>query len=61
MVKDEPTRKECACTQRLDLLCAAQPAKESSLIKVTCADCGKVFWTNTKREYCFNCEVKRRK
>ncbi len=61
MVKDEPTRKECACTQRLrDLLRTAQPAKESSLTKVACADCGKEFWANSERKYCFDCETKRR-
>ncbi|MFP3984758.1 MAG: hypothetical protein ACLFU9_02150 [Candidatus Bathyarchaeia archaeon] len=62
MVKDDSTQKECACTQRLrDLLRAAQPAKGSSLIKVTCADCGKAFWANSERKYCFDCEIKRRK
>lgn len=61
MVEEEPSKKECACTQSLkDLLRATQPAKESILVKVTCTDCRKVFWANSEREYCFDCEVKRR-
>lgn len=44
MVKDDATKKSCVCTQRLtDMLRAAQPVKKSSLMKVTCAHCGKVF------------------
>ncbi len=62
MARDESPQKECACTQRLrDILRAAQPAKESSLTKITCAGCRKVFWANFEREYCFDCEAKRRK
>ena len=40
---------------------AAVPVKKSSLIKVACADCGKVFWTDGETEYCFDCEAKREK
>lgn len=49
----------CGCTQKfLDLRRAEQTVKKSSLIKVTCADCGKVFWSNLQKEYCFDCEKK---
>jgi hypothetical protein len=52
----------CECTQRFsDLLRAAQPIKKSSLIKVTCANCERGFWTNFEKQYCFNCEAKKRK
>jgi hypothetical protein len=52
----------CGCTQRFsDMLRAAQPVKKSSLVKVTCADCGKVFWSNLEKEYCFDCEAKKQK
>jgi len=60
MVEEEPSKKECACTQRLRDLLRATPPKESILVKVTCANCRKVFWTNPERKYCFDCEVKRR-
>jgi len=30
--------------------------KESSLRKVTCPTCGKVYWTNRKVDICFDCE-----
>ena len=56
------TAKGCACTQKLsDLLRASQPVKKSSLKKVTCADCGKVFGSDRETEYCFDCEAKRKK
>lgn len=56
---ENKTAKGCACSQKLlDLLRAAKPAKKSSLIKVTCVDCGKVFWSNSDKEYCFDCERK---
>jgi len=51
----------CGCTQKfLDLRRAGQTVKKSSLIKVTCADCGKVFWANLEKEYCFDCEEKKK-
>ena len=50
----------CGCTQRFsDLLRAERPVKKSSLIKVTCVDCGKVSWSNLEKEHCFNCEAKK--
>jgi len=56
------TVKECACSQKLsNLLFAAHPTKKSSLMKVTCADCGKVFWSDRETQYCFDCEAKRKK
>ena len=59
MVDGEKTER-CACTQKLlDMPRAAHPVKKSSLIKVTCADCGKVFWSDREKEYCFECEEKR--
>jgi len=62
MVKDDATKKSCVCTQRLtDMLRAAQPVKKSSLMKVTCVHCGKVFRTDSEREYCFDCEEKMRR
>jgi hypothetical protein len=30
----------------------------SSLRKVTCPGCGKVYWTNRKVDICFECEEK---
>ena len=61
-LKDMPeseTTKGCACTQGLrDLLRAA--AKNDLLRKVTCAGCGKVFWTNSDGEYCFDCAAKKK-
>ncbi len=49
----------CACTQKLlDIRLAAQSAKKASLIKLTCADCGKVYWSNAEKKYCYNCEPK---
>lgn len=59
MVEDDSDKKACACTQKQrDPSRAAQPAKEPSLIKTTCDHCGKKFWTDSEREYCFDCEVK---
>ncbi|UCH32453.1 MAG: hypothetical protein JSV05_03490 [Candidatus Bathyarchaeota archaeon] len=61
-MNDGETAKGCACTQKLsDLLRAAQPVKKSSLMKATCADCGKVFCSDRETEYCFDCETKRKK
>jgi len=62
MAESETTKGcPCGCTQRfLDML-RGQPVKKSSLIKVTCADCGKVFWSNLEKEYCFDCEAKTQK
>ena len=51
----------CGCAQKfLDLCRVGQTVKKSSLIKVTCADCGKVFWANLEKEYCFDCEEKKK-
>ena len=63
MVEGETTKGcPCGCTQRFsDLLRAERPVKKSSLIKVTCVDCGKVFWSNLEKEYCFDCEAKKQK
>jgi hypothetical protein len=59
MSKDE-TQKGCACTQGLqDLLRAASP-KNDLLRKFTCAGCGKVFWTNSDSDYCFDCQAKKK-
>jgi len=56
------TPKTCACTQRLsDLLRAAKPVKPSSLVKVACVGCGKVFWSDSEKEYCFECDAKNKK
>jgi hypothetical protein len=61
-MNEDETAKKCACTQKLsDLLRAAQPVKKSSLIEVTGADCGKVFWSDRETEYCFDCEAKSKK
>jgi len=58
---ESKTTKGCACTQKIqDLLRAAQPEKKTSLVKVTCVGCGKVIWSNSEKEYCFDCEAKRR-
>lgn len=60
MVKDKTT-EGCACTQNLlDMLRAAQTAKKTSLTKITCSDCGKVFCSNADRKLCFDCEAKKR-
>lgn len=54
------TSKGCACTQNLqDLLRAAAP-KNDLIRKVTCESCGKVFWTNSKSNYCFDCQAKKK-
>jgi hypothetical protein len=48
--------KDCACTQKLlDLARAAHTVKKSSLMKVTCVDCKKVFWSNVEMKSCFDC------
>ena len=47
---------DCACTQKLsDLAQAGQVVKKSSLLKIACVECGKVFWSNVKLNTCFNC------
>ncbi|MDQ1279075.1 MAG: hypothetical protein QG670_335 [Thermoproteota archaeon] len=57
---ENETPKECACTQNLrDLLRAAAP-KNNPLRKVTCINCGKIFWTNSDKDYCFNCQDKKK-
>ena len=49
----------CPCTQKLmDMRRAAKPTKKSSLIKLTCADCGKVYWSDIEKKYCYTCEPK---
>ena len=59
MSKNE-TQKGCACTQNLqDLLRAAAP-KNDLLRKVTCVSCGKVFWTSSNNDYCFDCQLKKK-
>ncbi|MDH4221589.1 MAG: hypothetical protein OEY39_05950 [Candidatus Bathyarchaeota archaeon] len=51
----EEDKDSCACTQKLiDVLRAAKP-KKGLLKKVTCAKCGKVFWTNMDGNLCFDC------
>ncbi len=51
----EKNKGSCACTQKLlDVLRAAKPKKDL-LEKVTCAKCGKVFWTNMDNNLCFDC------
>jgi len=35
-----------------------RPKKHSSLRKVTCPSCGKVYWTNRDTDLCFDCEKK---
>jgi len=51
--------KGCACTQNLkDMLIAATPPKNNLIRKTTCPDCGKVFWTNSDKDYCFDCQAK---
>lgn len=57
-MSDRGEEKSCACTQKfMDLLRAYTP-KKNLLKEVKCAECGKVFWTNYNREYCFDCEEK---
>jgi len=60
-VEGEPTKGcPCGCTQKFsDLLRAAQPNKKTSLIRVFCSSCGRVFLSNFEKEYCFDCEVKK--
>ncbi len=59
MTEKEP-QKECACTQNFkDLLRAASP-KNDLLRKTTCLGCGKVFWTNSDKDYCFDCSDKKK-
>lgn len=49
----------CACTQKLlDFTRAATTVKKTSLIKVTCVDCGKIFWSNVEMKSCFDCTRK---
>jgi len=54
--KDVP----CGCSQRITDLLRAAPRKKSSLTKVTCSRCGKEFWSNVEKDYCFDCEVELR-
>jgi uncharacterized protein with PIN domain len=52
--------KGCACTQNLqDLLRAAAPKKDL-IRKATCPDCGKIFWTHSDNDYCFDCQANKR-
>jgi len=50
--------ESCACTQKMIDLLRAGSSKKSSLKKIVCAGCGKVFWANFDRKYCFDCEQK---
>ncbi|MFQ6075772.1 MAG: hypothetical protein ACE5Z5_06530 [Candidatus Bathyarchaeia archaeon] len=54
----EADSKPCPCTQRLMDLLRAHTPKKTGLRKVVCEGCGKTFWANSDREYCFNCEAK---
>lgn len=45
---------KCSCS--LDII-----DKKSSLIEVTCKNCGKTFKTNIDKDLCFDCEKTGRK
>jgi len=55
---ESETKKGCACTQGLRNLLQAYAPRKNTLRKVICTECGKVFWTNSSQEYCFDCEHK---
>jgi len=57
---ESETTKGCACTQNLQDLLRAATQKNDLLRKVTCAGCGKVFWTNSDSDYCFDCAAKKK-
>lgn len=54
----ENSKKTCACTQGLVDLLRASSTKKDLLRKVTCSKCGKVYWTNTDDDICFDCKEK---
>jgi hypothetical protein len=60
-LSESKTRKGCACTQGLQDLLRAYSPKKDPLRNVVCAGCGKVFWTNFDREYCFDCEAEKKR
>ena len=60
-MSEKNSDKPCACLQNFaDMMRAAVP-KNDPLKKIICAGCGKTFWTNSEREYCFDCEEKMKK
>lgn len=53
------TEEPCACLYYLQEQ-ARMIKKEPSLYKLTCKGCGIEFSSNMKKDYCFDCEKKRR-
>jgi len=59
----EPEQKPCACGCG-DAFAGLPPGqrprakKADDLVLVTCAQCGRVFWTNGKSKLCFDCKTK---
>jgi len=57
-MSDSKMKKGCACTQGLRDLLHNSASRENTLRRVICAECGKIFWTNSSQECCFDCEHK---
>ncbi|MGL6298843.1 MAG: hypothetical protein ACRC1M_06740 [Methanobacteriaceae archaeon] len=61
--KDEDKAFEAALKGKMGWKCSCSldiVDKDSSLITVTCKNCGKVFKTNKNKEYCMDCISKKR-
>jgi len=52
--------EECSCMAYLREQ-ARSIKKKSSLIRVTCRECGLEFLSSREKDYCFDCEKKRNK
>lgn len=64
MTDSEKEGEGCSCDQELWKYLPPElrpkEKKPSTLHKVTCRGCGRVFWTNKETEYCFDCERQNR-
>jgi hypothetical protein len=57
--EDNTVEEPCACLYYLQAQ-AKIVKKEPSLYKLTCKECGICFSSNVQKDYCFDCEKKRR-
>lgn len=58
-MSEDETPKNCPCMQNTQDMVRAANQKNNLLKEVTCQGCGKIFWTNLIKEYCFDCQAKK--